>query len=49
MESLAQRGSEELVNGVLEIAKFWLAHHRPKNILPDVLAIVEHKPSKKFL
>ena len=48
MESLAQRGSEEHVNGVFEIAKFWLAHHRPKNILPDVLAIVEHKPSKKF-
>ena len=45
----AQRGSEEHANGVFEIAKFWLGHPRPENIfLPDVLAIFEHVPSKRF-
>ena len=47
--SRTQRGSEEHANGVFEIAKFWLGHPRPENIfLPDVLAIVEHVPSKRF-
>ena len=47
--SRAQRGSEEHANGVFEIAKFWLGHPRPENIfLPDVLAIFEHVPSKRF-
>ena len=44
-----KRGSEEHANGVFEIAKSWLGCLDPENIfLPDVLAIVEHVPSKRF-
>ena len=46
---LTKRGSEEHANGVFEIAKSWLGRLNPENIfLPDVLAIVEHMPSKRF-
>ena len=46
---LTKRGSEEHANGVFEIAKSWLGCLDPENIfLPDVLAIVEHVPSKRF-